>query len=196
MNLITLQEARSKGTKHYFTGVACRAGHIALRLVSGRSCTECLKVNCKSWSKRNKEHLRRYSKAYISKTHGQNVRKEYAKYYASTPNGKAAHVRGSSKRRALKLNATVQPYSYAERVVRFDLFNNECCYCGYRGKLSEDHFIPLTKGGKHSLTNIVPACKSCNSSKHNSLPQEWYKAQPFYSKIRWINIMERCNGQA
>jgi 5-methylcytosine-specific restriction endonuclease McrA len=33
--------------------------------------------------------------------------------------------------------------------------------------------VPLTRGGSHSITNIVPACKTCNSSKRDRLLHEW-----------------------
>jgi len=35
-----------------------------------------------------------------------------------------------------------------------------------------DHVIPLSKGGKHLPSNVVPACASCNSSKGNNLNWE------------------------
>lgn len=36
-----------------------------------------------------------------------------------------------------------------------------------------DHYIPLAKGGEHSLENLVPACNRCNSSKGSKLPEEF-----------------------
>lgn len=38
--------------------------------------------------------------------------------------------------------------------------------------LTMDHVIPLSRGGDHSIDNIVPSCFSCNASKGNKLLSE------------------------
>ena len=48
-----------------------------------------------------------------------------------------------------------------------ELYGQSCCYCGTTGKLSLEHIIPISRGGLHTLSNILWACKSCNSSKGN-----------------------------
>lgn len=46
-----------------------------------------------------------------------------------------------------------------------EYFDNRCGYCGVQGKMSKDHVIPLSKGGSHTLDNLVPACLHCNKTK-------------------------------
>jgi hypothetical protein len=68
-------------------------------------------------------------------------------------------------------------------------FDERCCYCGKFEKLQQDHFIPLSKGGSYTVSNIVPACNSCNASKNNSDFFDWYPKQEYYSKARETKIL-------
>jgi 5-methylcytosine-specific restriction endonuclease McrA len=60
-------------------------------------------------------------------------------------------------------------------------FDYRCAYCGHKLRLDgtrwevpeQDHVIPLSKGGKHTKANIVPACRHCNASKNKRTPREW-----------------------
>jgi 5-methylcytosine-specific restriction endonuclease McrA len=46
-------------------------------------------------------------------------------------------------------------------------YKGACAYCGRISKLTQDHVIPISKGGKHIRDNVVPACFSCNRKKSN-----------------------------
>ena len=36
-----------------------------------------------------------------------------------------------------------------------------------------DHIVPIVRGGRTVHSNVVPACKECNSKKKYLLPTEW-----------------------
>lgn len=48
-----------------------------------------------------------------------------------------------------------------------------CAYCHEEKPLTQDHIIPISKGGAHTRINIAPACRSCNSSKRDRDLLEW-----------------------
>ena len=68
-------------------------------------------------------------------------------------------------------------------------FNNACAYCGEEKPLTQDHFYPLCKGGEYAISNIIPVCGQCNSSKSSRLFVIWYPLQTFYSKRREKKIL-------
>lgn len=76
-------------------------------------------------------------------------------------------------------------------------FNNSCAYCGISEKeaiktqgqkLHKEH---VDHDGANDLSNAVPSCKSCNSSKHTSDIDLWYVPERvnFYSKDKFNKIM-------
>ena len=53
-------------------------------------------------------------------------------------------------------------------------FDYKCAYCGKKlDNPQREHFIPVSKGGGYTISNIVPSCVSCNSSKKNNHPLDW-----------------------
>jgi 5-methylcytosine-specific restriction endonuclease McrA len=64
-------------------------------------------------------------------------------------------------------------------------FNYRCAYCGlpieehfvkYKGKIfiGDFHRDHVNDEGNNDLSNCIPACKSCNTSKHIHHLEEWY----------------------
>lgn len=81
------------------------------------------------------------------------------------------------KRRQIDVEGS---HSFLEWIDLLKKHNNECYYCGVRmtkkmgpRQRTRDHIIPITRGGKDDLSNIVPACRSCNSSKGDRNLDEW-----------------------
>ena len=51
-----------------------------------------------------------------------------------------------------------------------------CAYCGATGKpLQRDCVLPISRGGRYTLDNVVPACRSCNTSKCNTEVTAWLR---------------------
>lgn len=79
------------------------------------------------------------------------------------------------------------------------LFHNSCAYCGMTEKehlekygefLHQEHVVPLAMHGPYSIGNVVPACRSCNSSKANHDFFEWYPKSKGYSREREKQIVD------
>jgi hypothetical protein len=96
------------------------------------------------------------------------------------------------KRKAIK-KSLEHTFTNKEWLACLNHFNNKCAYCGTEEKLTQDHFIALSKQGEYTRNNIVPVCHSCNSSKQDKDFFEWYPQQKFYSKHREQKILKFLN---
>lgn len=51
-----------------------------------------------------------------------------------------------------------------------------CAYCGEDGvALQRDCVLPISRGGRYTIENVVPACRSCNASKCNEEVTGWLR---------------------
>ena len=51
-----------------------------------------------------------------------------------------------------------------------------CAYCGATEQpLQRDCVLPISRGGRYTLGNVVPACGSCNTSKCNDEVTAWLR---------------------
>ena len=51
-----------------------------------------------------------------------------------------------------------------------------CAYCGAGGgAYQRDCVLPISRGGRYTLDNVVPACRSCNASKSNHEVTGWMR---------------------
>lgn len=60
-------------------------------------------------------------------------------------------------------------FTKSERQQIYDMFNGHCAYCGCEITLKQmqaDHIEPLELGGADEISNLYPACRSCNHYKH------------------------------
>jgi 5-methylcytosine-specific restriction endonuclease McrA len=81
-------------------------------------------------------------------------------------------VADNKRRRARHYNAPVNDFTHQQWVEMQIAYDHRCAYCKRRAKghLTQDHIIPLIHGGSHTLWNIVPACRNCNTNKGTKPP--------------------------
>lgn len=78
--------------------------------------------------------------------------------------------RRNSVVKRLKLSGS--SHTYGEWETLKAQYNFTCPCCNKREpeiKLTEDHIIPLSKGGGDNIENIQPLCRSCNCKKHTKI---------------------------
>lgn len=128
------------------------------------------------WKAGNKEAVAEYHKRYAA---------EHKDYFRQ-----AAHKRNALKKK-LPCTLTLEEWEAIKAE-----FGYCCAYCGKPLEhFTQDHFIPLSAGGGYTRDNIIPACKRCNSSKHNSSFTEWYRKQSYYSPEREAFILEHIERE-
>lgn len=158
----------------YFTGVACKHGHIAPRRKSNRECTECASI---------------YMKAYSARRYQENIESERAKrrqhylanrqdYIDAARRNEAPYIRKTEGIRNKSLQpgygAAMQAKYQASKAQRtpawadltaIEQFYNDCPE-GYE----VDHIVPLNGryvSGLHVLENLQYLTRSENASKGN-----------------------------
>lgn len=70
----------------------------------------------------------------------------------------------SKANRRYQLLRNVETKIITDKEIR-KLYQGPCFYCGNTNRISIDHIIPLSRNGRHSIGNLISACKSCNSRK-------------------------------
>ena len=96
-------------------------------------------------------------------------RQEAKDYRTKHPEIGKQHQR---QRRAQKMQAPRNDLTHQQWLEIQAAQHYRCAYCGKRckGRLTQDHILPLSKGGAHTLANIIGACHACNSKKQTGPP--------------------------
>jgi 5-methylcytosine-specific restriction endonuclease McrA len=68
-----------------------------------------------------------------------------------------------------------------------------CAYCGAAGTpLQRDCVLPISRGGRYTLDNIAPACRSCNASKCNDEVTAWMRRKRLDERAFLVRHVEIC----
>lgn len=119
----------------------------------------------KAYRQANREKVAAYAKAF-REANPELVARRFREWQLANPKKIKA---SGNRRRANKLDAKTFQVTAKdnERILA-----KPCIYCGAPSK-HIDHIIPLSRGGDHSLGNLVGACQACNLSKKDKTIMEW-----------------------
>ena len=116
----------------------------------------------------NKKHRStKNGKQYYAKLQAEYRQTDSYKKWCNSPSGIATLRRKKYKRRSLE--KAVGDITFATIELLDNIFGNKCLYCQGHHDITYDHVIPLSRDGTNDLSNLVKACRSCNSSKHIKL---------------------------
>lgn len=121
---------------------------------------------------RNREQKREIEKRY-RKRHPEKVKEAQRKsVQRNLAHYRIKKVLQTNRRRAWKQQAAINDFTPEQWITLQAVFIHCCAYCGQyaKGTLTQDHITPLSQGGNHTLSNIVPACRACNRKKHTGPP--------------------------
>jgi hypothetical protein len=159
MNITYRDEAVDRGLTHYFTGNACKRGHVDRRLTSTGHCLSCSSSEGRKWSRRNRWRRERYVQRWAA-------------------DNKHKTAAASSKRRLAHKHARPAWFEqqkvtqlYAECATLNDVFK----LTGNRA-LQVDHIIPLQSDsvcGLHCWANLQLLSRADNRRKSNTYLQDW-----------------------
>ena len=121
---------------------------------------------------RHREKRKAASRAYYA-THREERARYTAGYRAANPEAKSLWYH---QRRTRKIGNGVFKVTPRDWRRMLERFGQACAYCGVVAKLHQEHVIPISRGGRHSIGNLLPACARCNLSKHDRLLVEWRHA--------------------
>lgn len=160
---------------------ACRrwvqAGHTDLR----RPVLECAHCGAEFARNRRQKHCsQRCNQAAADKRRAHRDAERYVAerekrlLYASEYGKARPHVghAASARRKARVVAAGGPGVSSSDWLALCIRHDNRCYYCQQRKPLTMDHVVPLSRGGQHSIGNLLPACSSCNSSKRTRFLSE------------------------
>ena len=120
-----------------------------------------------------------------SRTHDEGVASGLNQRIGQARGSPAIYAEGMATNRSRKVRAARRRKRRMDRI-EHDLSDEQwtalkkawggCAYCGLADQpLQRDCVLALSRGGRYTLDNIVPACGSCNSSKCNDEVTGWLR---------------------
>ncbi len=104
------------------------------------------------------------------------------------------HFRLNRRQHAHSRKRSVDPIPAHAQLMILEEFGGKCAYCRIADATTWDHIVPISKGGRTTPGNVVPACTSCNSSKKAQDLWKWMEKRGFMPSEELIDrhILSEC----
>jgi hypothetical protein len=140
-----------------------------------------------AYRKVNADKYRKYGRDSRAKD-PERYREYYTKWLADPANHQIVSLNKHKRRIREQQNPGSVGISVRDWMKLVRRYRSCCAYCGkFVERPVIEHVIPLARGGRHAIGNVLPACPECNSSKHASFIMEWRKrrtsAGPLYGAL-------------
>jgi 5-methylcytosine-specific restriction endonuclease McrA len=123
-----------------------------------------------AWQAANYERAERKWKAWRVANRDRKNENERKRRLKNPEHEKERSLLQVGKRRArLRDNGVFYVSTKEARAIR----SRPCFACGGTEDIAIDHIIPIARGGRHSIGNLMPLCVRCNVSKGKMTWFEW-----------------------
>ena len=129
-------------------------------------------VRVKSYSESNKTKIKDYKKEYRKENHKFIDSQNKIYIEKNIENYREYQTRYQRDRRARKFKASDGTVTKESLELLLKEQDNRCYHCGEEltKKKHLDHYFPLARGGKHSMSNVIWSCARCNQTKSAKIP--------------------------
>jgi 5-methylcytosine-specific restriction endonuclease McrA len=147
-----------------------------------------IQVACE-WQRVNAERKQAYDAEYRERTRERRLalKREHSRRVTAAHDPELMLSRRLSTRaRAARLRATSSAVTVRDITRLAHRQQGLCAYCGNHMEAPEiEHVLPIVRGGRHSIGNIVLACRPCNRGKSHRTVMEW-RAGKTVRRSLWI----------
>lgn len=127
---------------------------------------------------KDKRRTRRSSKEYTARSwkeyyeaNSERLKQRAKDYALQNPERVKLH---KAKRSAVTRGSKAYTVTVRDRQRMLDRYRNCCAYCDSTLTVVHwDHVLPVSRGGTHSMGNLLPTCPSCNLQKSSKTLREW-----------------------
>lgn len=178
------EEWKQMDSSNFYVSSKTKDGHSAF-------CKECHNKLSKKWQKENPE---RYDE--IMKRHKETDKFKQTRQIWVEENMDAIRERSRYKSANRRHKITDEEWETCK-----EYFNYSCAYCGvteeehkekYSQRIHKEHAHPVNV---NDLSNCIPSCLMCNTSKGEKTLEEWYRENnSVYSESRKNKIIKWLNG--